>query len=302
MNRLVVLVTGSNGFIGSLVVNQLLQNSNFFVFGISKGENRNPRLSIVRYKKVDLRNLEGLESIVAKISPNIIIHTAAISQVDTCESNPELCDQVNTMATGMLVKCAKEMDAHFIFFSTDFVFNGEHMWEKPMNVPNPISVYAKSKRAAELLVENGGCQWAVIRPVLVYGYSKVAARPNIFTWVFNALKEKTKIKVVTDQFRTPTYVMDVVNLVEIICINRNVGYFHIGGDDVNSVHDFAIQIGKLSNGNVRDVLKSESGNIQGANLRPRISCLKSEGSHATWVIETKGSVEGIKCAIEQISK
>lgn len=297
-----VLITGSNGFIGSLLVDRLILEPNYFIIGLSKGQNRNPNLSNTCYLEFDLSSLEGLSSLVLDVSPDIVIHTAALSQVDNCELNPELCHKVNALATERLVKVVSELDARFIFFSTDFVFDGRKMWQSPLEQTNPISVYAKSKLAAEVVIQKKLRNWVIIRPVLVYGYSKVAARNNIFSWVFDALKKNVPIKLVTDQLRTPTYVNDVLELVRQILDSETIGIFHIAGKDMVSIYDFALKIGEISGNSTKGITQVESQQLEGAELRPQFSCFKNTSLSPNDFIPSKGIDEGIRSAIAQISK
>lgn len=297
-----VLITGSNGFIGSLLVDRLMLDPNYDIIGLSKGRNRNPHLSNTRYLEFDLSSLEGLSSLVMDVSPDIIIHTAALSQVDNCELHPELCHMVNTLATERLVKIIGDLDGRFIFFSTDFVFDGKKMWPSPLEQTNPISVYAKSKLAAEVVIQEELRNWAIIRPVLVYGYSKVAARNNIFSWVFDALKKNVPIKLVTDQLRTPTYVDDVLEWVEQILDSGAIGIFHIAGTDMVSIYDFALKIGEISGNSTKELTQVESQELEGTELRPRFSCFKNTSLSPNDFMLSKGIDEGIRSAIAQISK
>ena len=277
MTQKKVLVTGCNGFIGSLIVNQLLTNSSYQVFGTAKGQNRNPNLPTQNYIEFELLDANKIGQALKNIAPQIIIHTAAISQVDKCENQPELCKSINEDATKEIVQICKELNSRLVFFSTDFVFSGENKWETIHGKPNPKSVYAKSKLNAEKLVLELGNNAAIIRPVLVYGYSPVAGRPNIFTWVLDSLINEKNINVVSDQIRTPTFVNDVVELTTNIMVNSLYGIFHIGGSQQISVYEFACAIARGTGNESNLISPVNSQSLSGAELRPINSCFKLEG-------------------------
>ena len=299
MNQKIVLVTGCNGFIGSLLVNHLLGLGYYKVFGTSKGENRNPNLSPDSYLELDLLDTHIIADSIQNIQPEVIIHTAAISQVDKCEEQPELCQKINVGATNEIVKVSEALKCHLVFFSTDFVFSGVNNWVTLTTEPNPLSVYAKSKLSAEKMVLSLKNKSAIIRPVLVYGYSPVADRPNIFTWVLDSLENEKEINVVSDQIRTPTFVNDVVHLTSIICAQFYSGIFHIGGAQDISVFEFARKIAKQSKKEGNLIVPVSSKSLNGAELRPKNSCMKLEGNE---VIELSpmNVHEGIDLAIQQI--
>jgi len=295
-----VWVTGSNGFIGSHIVEYLLAEEKYDVFGISKGDNRLDHLSVLKYCDVDLSGDFEVRIKKSLPTPNIIIHCAAISQVDVCESNPELCEQINVNTTQKLISIAEQTHAEFVFFSSDFVFDGTQKTIYEGDKTSPISVYGKSKEKAERLVQNSKLNWSIIRRVLVYGYSKTASRNNIFSWVYNALKNKKKLHVVNDQFRTPTLVADVVNVVSQILERRSTGIYHIGGKDVISVHEFAVQIARISGEDETLILEKSSDLVGGGKLRPRYSCADISRIKEEFQITPLGFEEGISYAIEQI--
>ena len=297
-----VLVTGSNGFIGSSIVEQLLNEQSYQIFGLSKGENRNPYVLPKHYSEVNLEDKVDLEEALQNTQPDIIIHCAAISQVDKCEADPEKCYRVNTRATQLITDYADSNNVKLVFLSTDFVFDGKKKWQEEEAVVSPISVYGKSKSEAEAYIQNSKVEWAIIRPILVYGFSKTAMRSNIFTWVYQSVKENCEIEVVTDQLRTPTYIQDVVLLVKDILKTNSKGIFHIGGSEKISVYDFAIRVAELSGGDVKNINPSVSDNVKGAFLRPNISCfrVKKIKSKFNWV--TRNVDEGIVSALDIISK
>lgn len=295
-----VWVTGSNGFIGSHIVERLISEKSHQVVGLSKGVNRLKSIPELDYFDIDLSGDFDLK--VSKFIPNpdIIVHCAAISQVDLCESNPELCEKINVDATEKLVKIAEHNQAQFVFFSSDFVFDGSKKEIHENDKTTPISVYGKSKEKAESLVRNSTLNWSIIRPVLVYGYSDTASRNNIFSWVYTALKENEKLHIVDDQFRTPTYVKDVVELVDHIIKEKGKGIYHIGGMSIISVYEFAIQIARISGTDETLITPKPSDVVGGGMLRPQYSCVNNSKIKDEFQITPLGYEEGIFRAIEQI--
>lgn len=296
----VVWVTGTNGFIGSHVVERLISEKSYHVVGLSKGENRLSSIPELEYFEIDLST--DFDSAVTELlpQPDIIVHCAAISQVDLCERDPGLCESINVVATEKLVKIAKEYQAQFIFFSSDFVFDGSKKEIHEHDQTTPISVYGRSKEKAEYLVQSSGLKWSIIRPVLVYGYSRAASRNNIFSWVYTALRNEEKLQIVNDQFRTPTFVMDVVELVSGILNKKSTGIYHIGGNDVVSVCDFAQYIAVASGVDEELIQPKSSDLVSGGKLRPQYSCVNNSKINKEFQMTPLGFKEGILKAIQQI--
>ncbi|MGB1003278.1 MAG: SDR family oxidoreductase [Salibacteraceae bacterium] len=295
-----VLVTGSNGFIGSLIVNHLLNQTNVQVFGTSRGRNRNEQLNPKFYLNLNLLDLLGLNSCLENIRPNIVVHCAAISQVDLCEKNQELCRNVNIEATKIISNYCKKFYAKIVFLSTDFVFNGSNKWEDEESQPNPQSIYAKSKYECEKFIQCTNSNWVIIRPVLVYGFSPVAARPNIFSWVYNSVVSGIQINVVDDQMRTPTFVGDVIRLVALSINSHQIGVYNLGGENVISVFEFAMEIERQLRIDHKFVVPTKSAHTLGGELRPINSCFKNLKVKRDFNLCPIGIIEGVAKSIKMI--
>lgn len=297
-----VLVTGSNGFIGSLLTEQLLVSSSYQVIGLGKGENRNPKLPSNSYSECDLINHVNLNKTLNEVKPDVIIHCAAISQVDLCESEPELCNTVNVEATRVVTDFCSLNRVKLIFFSSDFVFDGQTKWQSEEALPNPISEYGRSKMKAEKIVSSVLKDYSIIRPVLVYGYSPYANRSNIFTWVCHSMKNGEVINVVNDQIRTPTYVMDVVRLTLDIMEQNSSGIFNIGGGSEVSIYDFACLVKEKRDVGKQLINSANSDLVSGASLRPKFSCFSNAKLKKVFHWKPLKVEEGIQNAIEALEQ
>ncbi len=228
-----VLITGVNGFLGQHLALHLL-NKNFNVIGVNRGVCRVPWDLI--YEEVDLSDKKLVTSILNKHQPEIIVHTAALSQPDKCETDRELCLQMNVEATQNLLYYKS---AQFIYISTDFIF-GENGPHKEDGTPDPLNFYGESKLQAEKAVIKSGLSYAIVRPVFIYGKVWDGLRPSFLHWVKNNLEQAKPIKVVSDQQRTPTFVNDICNGIEAIINKQATGAFHLAGKDVLSPYQMAV--------------------------------------------------------------
>ena len=138
-----ILITGSNGLLGQKIVRQLKKNKKSFL-ATSLGENRNSDCPNSSYRSLDISSQDEVNKVIMDYNPDAVIHTAAITNVDYCETNPDLCHEVNVTATSYLFEAAQQVGAHFSALSTDFVFDGKKGNYKESDQPNPLRVYANS--------------------------------------------------------------------------------------------------------------------------------------------------------------
>ncbi len=237
-----LLITGANGFVGNYLCAELAPH--FKVVATGKGERRlffaHPHLS---YRALDITSPEEVAALIREESPDIIVHSAAMSKPDDCEADHDQADLVNVDATQWLLETAAEVGAFFIFLSTDFIFAGERVNYREEDEPGPVNYYGQTKLEAEALVQNFPGPWSIVRTVLVYGDPK-SGRQNILTTVAQALKKGETVKIFDDQLRTPTYVEDLAKAIKAIALGKRTGVFHISGKDVLSPYQMAIAVAR----------------------------------------------------------
>lgn len=236
-----ILITGANGLLGQHLVKLLLDTTTHHIIATGKGEARFVfEDSRLHYFALDITDGMAVNLMLQKLQPDTIIHGAALTQVDECEQHPIKAWEINVTATRFIVDAAKKINAFVIFVSTDFVFDGIHGPYKEADIANPVSYYGSTKVAAEKAVLQSGLQCAIVRTCLLYGNILFGNRSNIVSWVKENLEEGKKIKVVSDQWRTPTYVEDLAKGILLIAEKKAVGLFHISGKDFLSPYDMAM--------------------------------------------------------------
>ncbi len=235
-----ILVTGANGLLGQKLCLLLDKDTNVDLVATTRSA-LSIKLERGRFVPMDVTNQPQLEAVVSTEKPEVIIHTAAMTQVDQCETEREACWLNNVTAVDFLVKAAAKVNAHFIHVSTDFIFDGTHGPLDELAIPNPISYYGESKLAGEQAVIKSQLSWAIVRTVLVYGVTKDMSRSNIVLWVKKSLEEGKKINVVNDQWRTPTLAEDLAMGCVLAAQKKAMGIFNISGEEMMTPYDIAIQ-------------------------------------------------------------
>jgi dTDP-4-dehydrorhamnose reductase len=242
MNKKTILVTGSNGLLGQKLTESVLVNNQFNLIATAKGENRFPIKDGYSYAEMDITNADQVKGVIEKYKPNVIIHTAALTNVDVCEAEKELAFALNVTAVQTLVSLCKEFDIQLIHLSTDFVFDGANGPYDENAKANPLSYYGKTKLMGEEIVRNSKIKWAILRTIIVYGIVSDMSRSNIVLWVKAALEKGEAIKVINDQWRMPTLVEDLVSGCLLAVEHDAQGVYHISGKDMLSIAQIAYKV------------------------------------------------------------
>ncbi|MCS7297914.1 MAG: NAD(P)-dependent oxidoreductase [Bacteroidia bacterium] len=241
-----VLITGSRGLVGYHVIQALLQRQ-AAIFSTSRGE---APLSGIWHRSLDLTDQAAVHELIRAIRPTVVIHSAAMALVDACQENPPLCWHHNVNATRYLLEALVENapEAHFIFVSTDFVYDGFPAVERPYvegDYEAPLSVYGASKLAAEAWVRTYPGTWTIVRTALVYGWAPTLSRDNVFLRVINRLSRGEVLELFTDQVRTPTWAMDLAEGLVLIAVERAQGLYHVAGGEVETPYSFGQKVARL---------------------------------------------------------
>ncbi|MBL4605627.1 MAG: SDR family oxidoreductase [Flavobacteriaceae bacterium] len=240
-----VVITGSNGLLGQTLVNLLLQEKEAYeVHGLSRGENRSGRVDFT-YHTIDITDKQQVARVLRKIAPHFIINTAAMTNVDVCEDDKENCKKLNIDAVQYLIDISKEMNAHLIHISTDFIFDGIQGCYKETDTPNPLSYYGMSKLKSEEVLINSTIDFTILRTILVYGKVPNLGRNNIVLWVKEMLENGKEINIVDDQFRMPTYVEDLAMACKLAMDKKAKGIFNISSSQLLSVYEITQQIAEV---------------------------------------------------------
>ena len=263
-----VLITGSNGLLGQKLVDYCIAAKIDFV-PTSKGDNRNSKCPSELYDPMDITNREEVLKVISKHQPTHVVHTAAMTNVDQCELNPEMCELINVTATKYLVEACNKVGAHFQLLSTDFVFDGEKGNYVEEDEMNPLSVYAKSKVDAEAIVKSESTtDNSIVRTIIVYGNAENLTKSNIIAWAKTALEKGDPLTIVDDQFRAPTWAEDLAAGCMGVFEHQKTGVFHVAGPETMSIFELVVRIGKHFNLETNQVSKISSSTLNQAAKRP----------------------------------
>jgi dTDP-4-dehydrorhamnose reductase len=260
------LVTGSAGLVGSQVVVDLTRQNHTVYSCYNESE---PTCGIPI--KLDLANTESINDVINKTCPDRIIHLAAMTDVDRCETDPQLAIKINADATKALAKQAAKSNTFFVYVSTDYVFDGTKGMRKEDDITNPLSSYGKSKLAGELALQNLKLPCCIARTSTPFGLHK--KKKSFPIWVKESLESKKEIEVLADQFTSPTYVPNLSTMLIEVATRQIAGVIHLAGATRISRYDMAKLVAEKLGLDQRLLKKTTMSKISWKAKRPAYSSL-----------------------------
>lgn len=295
-----ILITGANGLLGQKLVALILNQGNHELIATARGANRLPfDQQKYTYTPLDITDQAQVNSVIAEHQPDVVIHTAAMTNVDQCESEREECWDLNVNAVQYIAEACEAHKAFLLHLSTDFIFDGEDGPYDEEAQANPISYYGESKLAAEHIITQSKLDWAIARTVLVYGIAHDMSRTNIVLWVKKSLEEGKEIKVVDDQLRSPTLAEDLAQGCLLIAEQKAKGIFNISGSDLLTPYEMAIKTAQFFNLSTASMQKADSSTFTQPAKRPPKTGLLIEKARTVLGYEPHSFDEGIAIIAQQ---
>ncbi|MEJ7643947.1 MAG: SDR family oxidoreductase [Chryseolinea sp.] len=296
-----ILITGSNGLLGQKLVALLSGMDSLELFATAKDVPPS-RLTKGEFHILDISDKQQVEQVVNAIRPDVIINAAAMTQVDPCELEQEACRRVNVDGVKHLMDSAKISKAHLIHISTDFIFDGTQEMVDESAVPNPVNYYGASKLDGEEVLLKSDISWCIIRTVLVYGVTAGMSRSNIVLWVKKSLEDGKEIKVVSDQWRTPTLAEDLAVACYAAAVKRATGIFHVSGKDYLSVYQIALRVADFFHLDKTLITPIDSASFVQPGRRPLKTGFKIDKARKELGFEPHALDQGLEVVKQQIEK
>ncbi len=261
-----ILITGANGLLGQKTVQTFANETTHELILTDVQESAEDTHGFV-YFPLDITKKEDVKESVRKYTPDIIINTAAYTNVDGCETEKVQSWRVNVDAVKHFIIASRINSSKIIHISTDYVFDGKIGNYDESSKPNPLSYYGKGKLASENALITSGVTHAIIRTMIIYGTGK-NLRLNFALWLIEKLKNKEPVNIVNDQFGQPTIVDDLA-LALLMIVNRDkTGLFHVSGSEYISRYEFALKLAEVFGFDKRLVLPIKTSELNQAAPRP----------------------------------
>ncbi len=262
-----VLLTGSNGLLGQKLASLLLTDEAIEPILTARGNLSTP-VGRGQFFPLDITDRESVVSTLEKTRPDVVVNSAAMTLVDQCETHQEDCWRINVEAVSHLIEACRKINGRLIHVSTDFVFDGTNGPLDETARPNPVNYYGETKLEGEKLVQASDISWCVIRTVLVYGITHDMSRSNIVLWVKDSLEAGKAIRVVNDQWRTPTLAEDLAMGCYLAIKKNATGIYHISGKDFMTPYDLALKTAEFFNLDKRLISATNSQEFRQPARRP----------------------------------
>ena len=296
-----ILITGSNGLLGQKLIDLYLKNNDVKLIATARGINRYPTDDGYEYAIMDITSFEQVQEVIKKYKPHCIINTAAMTNVDQCEEDMVGAENLNINAVSHLIDAANQVDAHFIQLSTDFIFDGKAGPYKEDDEPNPLSFYGKTKLEAEKIIRTKSNKWSIIRTILVYGIVHDMSRSNIVLWAKNALEKGQPLKIVDDQFRSPTLAEDLAIGCQLVEQKEAEGIYNISGKDQMSIVSLVERVADYFKLDKSSIERVSSSTLNQPAKRPPITGFDLEKSVKELGYNPHSFEEGIELLMRQLT-
>lgn len=224
-----ILVTGAAGSVGRIITNHLCKAGHQMI-----------AVDFIQQEKIifaDLRDEKVVFQLFHQNKPDVVIHLAAIKDIQFCEQNKQLSHITNYGVTKLITELCQEYNARMIYFSTDYVFGKYDQFWNELDQLCPTTQYGKDKAASELFIQNKLYNHSIIRTAQLYGIKN-----DFIALVCNALKHGDTFKAFTNLVNCPTWINDLLAMLDTIINQSQYGIFHCVGPEALSRYDFAIKI------------------------------------------------------------
>jgi len=288
--RMKVLVTGASGLVGSRVLGELKKSRGFRTEGTYL---RKPAGNLLRLDITDKRETERL---ITQLKPDIIVHAAALTNVDYCEEYPKDAFRINVEGTRNVVNSARTVGGKVVYLSTDFVFNGKHGPYSEDDATDPVNYYGKTKLEGEQLV--GEIGHLVVRTTVVYGWEQ--GSKNFLMQAVGRLTAGSELKAAVDQYGSPTLADNLAEaIVELIKEKKN-GIYNIVGRDVLNRYEFALKIAQRFGLDERFVKPVSTSSLHQKAVRPKKAGLRCDKALRELKTKLLSADEGLRRAKRQM--
>lgn len=237
-----VVVTGGTGVIGFPLVKKLVSEGH----EVHYTHLSNPiGIEGAKGNKLDISLFEDVKSYFESVKPELVIHTAALTKVDLCETDRKLADKINVLGTENIVDCSKSFGAKIVFVSTSAVFDGSRDIYTEDDQTNPQYYYATTKLKGEDIAKDSGLPFLILRTDQPYCKPQKWQHENSVIRVIRNLKSGEVMKDVVDWYNTPTLVENFVEVASALIGKNKTGIYHVVGSDYINRYEMAIKTAEV---------------------------------------------------------
>lgn len=262
-----VLVTGGNGLLGTKTIELLLATGRQPISVSLEPDCLNRFLGEFPYRPLDITDPASLASLLSEMKPDAVVHTAAFTAVDACETQRELSWRVNVDGSANVASAAQAVGARLVHVSTEYVFDGESGPYTEDDLPNPISHYGRTKLESEKAVKER-CQDLVIGRTTVLFGDAPNVRPSFVRWLVENLSSGKEVRIVDDQVSSPTLAENLAEMLLALLDSGKGGTYNTVGDTILDRYSFSTTIARLYGLNAGLIKRVKTSDLNQPAPRP----------------------------------
>ncbi|EGP92876.1 SDR family oxidoreductase [Nitrosarchaeum koreense] len=286
-----ILVIGGSGIIGSKIVRRFIESKNDVIYTYYEN-----KIDVGIGHKLDIRKKDETIDIISKINADLIIHAAALTNVDLCEIDKKLADSINVEGTENIVTGCQRINCKIVYISTSFVFNGEKNKYFEEDEPSPTTYYGLTKLKGEKIVKNSKLSFLILRTDQPYDWKEKWQRTNSVLRVLQTLQERKILNEIMDWYNVPTYIPDFINALENL-INCNLsGIYHVCGSDFVNRYEWSLSTAEIFglDKNLIKPISSKSLNLPAKRVNVNLSNEKLFQKTGIKMMGIKDGIESMK--------
>lgn len=234
-----IFITGGTGLLGHYLIKSAPEKYNISCTFFPSDKKDSIYHNCRKYF-LDIRDRDNVLKTIKNVKPDCVVHTASIASVDYVEKNKEQAKITNMEGTKNIIEACQEARADLIYTSSNAVFDGENPPYHENSPVNPLNYYGYIKVQNEKAIRESKLKYAIVRPILMYGWNLKAERQNPVTWLIDILKTARSVNIVDDIICNPLFAQDCAAAIwKIINLDKMMDTFNIGGNDEISRYEFA---------------------------------------------------------------
>ena len=260
-----ILLTGGSGLFGRAFVELIKDRTSHDIYATYNENIVDSEEAVF----LDITDKKRVEEVIKKLQPDVVVHAAAFTNVDKCEVEKEKAYDINAKGTKNVAMASNEIGAKMIYISTDYVFDGTKGFYEEKDKTNPISYYGLTKLEGEKAVQEICDDFIIARTSVIYG----AHKKNFATWVIKELRKENQIKIITDQWVSPTLNVDLAEQILALIEKDEKGIFHTAGGERINRYDFVVEMARVFDFNEKLITPATSKEMNWIAKRPMDSSL-----------------------------
>lgn len=280
-----VLIIGASGFLGKELYKVFMVDKQYQTYGTCS------KNKILDFEHLDITNSENVSDVFQKIKPNIVIITAALTNVEYCEVNEDEAYKINVSGIKNIAKLCNMYGCKVIYVSTEYVFDGNNGPYDETYIESPINYYGRTKLQGEKIIQDEISDYLIARTTVVYGWD-LKSKNFVMQFIKNLSENKT-MKIPNDQISSPTYCPNLAEMIKESCDKNISGIFNMVGSDVIDRYKFALKAAEILSLNQKLLLPIETKTLGQIAKRPLNAGLKIDKASKMLHNKPMSVVEGL---------